>query len=79
MYGGFTTADMLGVKVGEELHSQLEGWRDVHEVIQFLKKRGAKIPTLGPEEWAALSTEGEADYSMTEETETMIWVPPSSM
>jgi glycerol-3-phosphate O-acyltransferase/dihydroxyacetone phosphate acyltransferase len=77
MYGGFTNA---GIKAEEEVHSPVEGWRDVHEVILFLKERGAKIPTLGPEEeWAALSTEGEGDYSAMDETETMVWVPPSSV
>ena len=39
-----------------------EGWRDAEEVITFLRKRGAKIPTLrqGPlkDEWA-LSSDGE--------------------
>jgi hypothetical protein len=69
MYGGFTTAS---IKDEEEVHSPAEGWRDVHEVIRFLKERGAKIPTLGPEEeWAALSAEGEGDYSAMDETETM--------
>jgi glycerol-3-phosphate O-acyltransferase / dihydroxyacetone phosphate acyltransferase len=77
MYGGFTNADTTGVKVEE---SPMEGWRDVQEVIRFLKERGAKIPTLGPEEeWAALSTEGEGDYSTMDETENMIRVPPSSI
>ena len=80
MYGGLTAAGMRGIKVEAEVHLPVEGWRDVHEVIRFLKKRGAKIPTLGPEEeWAALSTEGEGDCFTMEETETMVWVPPSSM
>jgi glycerol-3-phosphate O-acyltransferase / dihydroxyacetone phosphate acyltransferase len=76
MYGVFTHADIPEVKVED---SSIEGWRDVHEVIRFLKERGAKIPTLGPEEeWAALSTEGEGDYSTMDETEPMVWMPPSS-
>jgi hypothetical protein len=79
MYGGFTTTGSPGVKVEEEVDSPVEGWRDVHEVVQFLKKRGAKIPSLGPEEWAALSTEGEGDYPLTDETEPIGWVPSSSM
>ena len=56
MYGSFARA----VKV-EDMDSPVEGWRDVDEVIKFLKERGAKIPTSGYEEWAALSTDGEAD------------------
>lgn len=80
MYGGFTHTDMPEVKVEEGVQSPVEGWRDVHEVIRFLKERGAKIPSLGPEEdWAVLSTDGEGDYSTIDETEPMVWMPPSSM
>ncbi|KAG5715948.1 Glycerol-3-phosphate O-acyltransferase 2 [Termitomyces sp. T112] len=39
------------------------GWRDVHEIVQFLKQRGANIPVMQLSafdgEWAALSSEGE--------------------
>ncbi|KAG6842077.1 hypothetical protein C0991_002731 [Blastosporella zonata] len=57
---------------------EVEGWRDVHEVIRFLMRRGANIPVLDSDavdgEWAALSSEGEG-YT-TGEPETM-WVPSS--
>ncbi|CAA7263179.1 unnamed protein product [Cyclocybe aegerita] len=57
-----------------------EGWRYGGEVVTFLKKRGAKIPTLGQgpmkDEWAALSSEGEGDTT-GEETEEPVWVPRS--
>jgi len=38
------------------------GWRSAEEVVGFLRKKGAKFPTLGRRiegEWAALSSEGE--------------------
>ncbi|TFK44667.1 glycerol-3-phosphate-acyltransferase [Crucibulum laeve] len=57
-----------------------EGWRHAKEVIDFLKKRGAKIPTLGQDplaaEWAALSSEGEG-YTTSEEKDEPVWVPAS--
>lgn len=75
MYGTFTDDN----RVEGEGETPVGGWREVGEVIRFLKERGAKIPTLGPEEeWAALSTEGEGDYSMMDETEPVVWMPPSS-
>ncbi|RDB16781.1 Glycerol-3-phosphate O-acyltransferase 2 [Hypsizygus marmoreus] len=56
-------------------------WRDVHEVIQFLKKRGAKIPTLKQGaidgEWAALSSEAEGEGDSTVDDGEPIWVPRS--
>ncbi|KAF8644803.1 hypothetical protein AX16_008263 [Volvariella volvacea WC 439] len=38
-----------------------QGWRDAWEVIDFLRQRGAKIPSLGAgeSEWAALTSEAE--------------------
>ncbi|KDR75944.1 hypothetical protein GALMADRAFT_68407 [Galerina marginata CBS 339.88] len=54
-----------------------EGWRYASEVIAFLKKRGAKIPTLGHgplrDEWA-LSSEGEG-YTTGEEQEWARQIP----
>lgn len=56
-----------------------QGLRTSREVVEFLRKRGAKIPTLvGGEiegEWAALSSEGE--LSTAEEKEELVWVPPT--
>ena len=56
-FGGVSTVAKF--KVDEQ-----EGWRYAVEVITFLQKRGAKIPTLrqGPleDEWA-LSSDGEED------------------
>ena len=46
-----------------------EGLRNVHEIIGFLTRRGAKIPTLKQAsretEWAALLSEGEGEGNMT--------------
>jgi glycerol-3-phosphate O-acyltransferase/dihydroxyacetone phosphate acyltransferase len=59
-----------------------EGYRAVKEVVAFLRQKGAKIPTLrhGRLEgnWAAaLSSEGEDNYTTTDEKEDLVWVPPS--
>jgi glycerol-3-phosphate O-acyltransferase/dihydroxyacetone phosphate acyltransferase len=51
---------------GEDLGEKPMGWRSAKEVVAFLRKRGAKIPTLGrriEDEWAALSSEGEGEGS----------------
>ncbi|PPQ68204.1 hypothetical protein CVT25_015036 [Psilocybe cyanescens] len=54
-----------------------EGWRYASEIVTFLKKRGAKVPSLGQgpllDEWA-LSSEGEG-YTTGDEQEERIWVP----
>jgi len=59
--GGSTVVDLLTTTNGQET---IEGWRYVAEVITFLQKRGANIPTLrqGPleDEWA-YSSDGEGD------------------
>jgi glycerol-3-phosphate O-acyltransferase/dihydroxyacetone phosphate acyltransferase len=60
-------AERFGVKSKADLSAvadEQEGWRYAVEVVTFLQKRGAKIPTLrqGPleDEWA-LSSDGEED------------------
>ena len=60
-------AERFGVKSKVDLSAvtdKQEGWRYAVEVIAFLQKRGAKIPTLrqGPleDEWA-LSSDGEGE------------------
>jgi glycerol-3-phosphate O-acyltransferase/dihydroxyacetone phosphate acyltransferase len=74
MYGSFTTH---GTKADDE-NPIVEGWRDVDEVVRFLKERGAKIPSLGPEDdWAALGSEGEGYSPAAEETDSMVWETPS--
>ncbi|KAJ8078021.1 hypothetical protein PM082_000223 [Marasmius tenuissimus] len=50
-------------------HHEEQGWRYATEVMAFLRKRGAKVPSLKhragtEEEWAALSSDGE-DSSQT--------------
>jgi hypothetical protein len=58
--GGSMVVDLLTTN-GQET---IEGWRYVVEVIAFLQKRGAKIPTLrqGPleDEWA-YGSDGEGN------------------
>uniref|UniRef100_A0A8H7Y8D0 Phospholipid/glycerol acyltransferase domain-containing protein n=1 Tax=Psilocybe cubensis TaxID=181762 RepID=A0A8H7Y8D0_PSICU len=75
MYGG----DIVPSKSGAD-KDVTEGWRYASEVLTFLKKRGAKIPTLGQgplfDEWA-LSSEGEG-YTTGEEQEERIWVATNS-
>ncbi|KAL0956984.1 hypothetical protein HGRIS_003085 [Hohenbuehelia grisea] len=57
------------------------GWRNPAEVISFLRKRGAKIPSSGVHvegEWAALSSDPEVeDGTPVEEKDEMVWVPSS--
>lgn len=84
IYGGSTQPEVPGIEVESGSELQVEGWRDVREVIDFLKKRGAKVPTLGRAaadgEWAALSSEGEGDSYTTNDEDEMepVWVPTSS-
>jgi len=74
-----TYGHLVDVKSSETGDMETRGWRDVREVVRFLKHRGAKVPSLqiGPVEgeWAALSSEGES-FTTVDDTET-IWVPPS--
>ncbi|KAF5385969.1 hypothetical protein D9615_002530 [Tricholomella constricta] len=74
-YGQLTEA-----KESDTEDVELQGWRSVHEVVSFLKQRGAKIPVLQlgavEGEWAALSSEGEG-FSTMDESEPTVWVPPS--
>ncbi|KAG6832040.1 hypothetical protein H0H87_003021 [Tephrocybe sp. NHM501043] len=69
---------LVEVKSPETDALEVEGWRDVHEVVQFLTQRGAKIPVLRSNaddgEWAALSSEGEG-YTTADAERT--WVPPA--
>ncbi|KAF8070166.1 glycerol-3-phosphate-acyltransferase [Lyophyllum atratum] len=59
-----------------------QGWRDVHEVVAFLKQRGAKIPSLQvgvvEGEWAALSSEGES-YTAVDDAETVCVAPSGDL
>ncbi|TFK74279.1 glycerol-3-phosphate-acyltransferase [Pluteus cervinus] len=56
-YGDFATVP------GEDGEPLITGRRDAREVIEFLRKRGAKIPTTGSgeREWAVLSSDGEGE------------------
>lgn len=76
LYGELIEGDKVSEVTGL---AEMQGRRNVHEVIAFLRQRGAKIPTLkgGPieGEWAALSSEAEGDgYTTVEDTEP-VWVP----
>ncbi|KAJ8695889.1 hypothetical protein PTI98_005799 [Pleurotus ostreatus] len=60
--------------------SEPVGWRRASEVISFLTKRSAKVPSLsyrGDADWAALSSEGEGEDSEKEKDQAT-WVPSSS-
>jgi len=60
-----------------EAQQNVEGWRYATEVLAFLRKHGAKIPTLGEgpleDEWA-MSSEGEG-YITGDDQEEPLWVP----
>lgn len=54
----------------EEVQPEFQptGWRNAREVVGFLRKHGAKIPSLGHDiegEWAALASDAEGDASST--------------
>ena len=79
MFGGgiFTPSDNNANESIQEAQRSPEGWRYAAEVLAFLRKHGAIIPTLGQgpleDEWA-LSSEGEG-YATGEEQEEPMWVP----
>lgn len=79
MFGGgiFTPSDNNANESIQEAQRSVEGWRHAAEVLAFLRKHGAIIPTLGQgpleDEWA-LSSEGEG-YATGEEQEEPMWVP----
>lgn len=79
MYGGWRP-EGSGIKTTEEgVQSSPEprGWRDAREVIKFLRDRGAKIGDLGDKvegDWAAVSSDGEAEGLETETEADVIWV-----
>lgn len=82
MYGGGVkaSASVSGADgSAQEEQAGVEGWRYAWEVVSFLKKRGAKIPTLGSgpmeDDWA-LSSEGEG-YTTGEDGEEPVWVQRS--
>ncbi|KAL0572774.1 hypothetical protein V5O48_009187 [Marasmius crinis-equi] len=69
IYGGLEDTTRFGVSSGSgDLSDEPEGWRYATEVIAYLKKRGAKIPSMkravGTEEdWAVLTSDGEDSSS----------------
>ncbi|KAG7098271.1 hypothetical protein E1B28_000233 [Marasmius oreades] len=66
LYGGIDDNVFGGDKLEE-----VQGWRYASEVISFLQKRGAKIPSIKrnvaahEEEWAALTSDGEDSPAST--------------
>ncbi|KAI0821676.1 glycerol-3-phosphate-acyltransferase [Trametes gibbosa] len=56
-------------------------WRSAHEVVAFLKARGAKIAALHDRvegDWAALSSDGESfESEASPEKGDIQWVPPT--
>lgn len=70
------TQDGLGVEM------EPQGWRSAREVVEFLRKRGAKIASLthGIEgEWAAFSEEegspAEDSEAGVDKDDDMVWIP----
>ncbi|KAI0929779.1 hypothetical protein AcW1_008633 [Taiwanofungus camphoratus] len=87
-------ARAFGGQVEEELVSATEtaegieapaepmGWRSAREVVDFLRKRGARITALEDRiegDWAALSSDGEGDSDALlgegDKDEDVVWVP----
>ena len=85
-YGGFPeVANETPETDNQEKH--LVGWREAHEVLVFLRDRGARIATLesqiAKDYWAATASpfsdgeeEGETEYSSG--NEELVWVPPAT-
>ncbi|KAF8893430.1 hypothetical protein BD779DRAFT_1609793 [Infundibulicybe gibba] len=74
------TENVLSVPpTGAEAPTNPDGWRTAGEIVSFLRKRGANIPTTGhgliEGEWAALSSEGEETPA---EDQEITWVPPAT-
>jgi glycerol-3-phosphate O-acyltransferase / dihydroxyacetone phosphate acyltransferase len=77
-YSG-AAGEQAAAAVGNMGEEELIGWRNVSEVVSFLKARGGKIPTIGTPsglkqkdkayesgidgEWAAALSDGEGGYS----------------
>ena len=88
-YGGLVEeskgAEIKADGTSEDVLALPEGWRTAREVIDYLRARGGKIPRLGgvereEGEWAAaLSSDGETNYSGTATAdEELEWVPSSA-
>ena len=87
-YGGFNEVDVVSpdhVEANGNYEKQRLGWREAHEVLVFLRDRGARIATLeaqiAKDYWAATASpfsdaeeEGETEYSSG--NEDLVWVPP---
>jgi hypothetical protein len=75
-YGGHVEETLI--KREGEQEPEMQGWRQAREVIEFLRARGAKIPTLGhgplEGEWAALSSDTEG-LTPIEEKDEAVSVP----
>ncbi|EMD33764.1 hypothetical protein CERSUDRAFT_87104 [Gelatoporia subvermispora B] len=58
------------------------GWRTAREVVDFLRKRGARIAALEDRvegDWAALSSEGETEGDVVMgDADGVVWVAPGS-
>ncbi|KAI5889222.1 uncharacterized protein SCHCODRAFT_02510249 [Schizophyllum commune H4-8] len=83
--GAEIKADGTSASASEDVLALPEGWRTAREVIDYLRARGGKIPRLGGAEreegeWAAaLSSDGETNYSGTATAdEELEWVPSSA-
>ncbi|KAI3604698.1 glycerol-3-phosphate o-acyltransferase [Moniliophthora roreri] len=84
-YPGWSSSNSNGNNDAEIPEAEQECWRYATEVITFLKKRGAKFPSVGAsaartteEEWALLSSDGEGSSTPLEERGEIEWVTPKT-
>ncbi|GJE90098.1 glycerol-3-phosphate-acyltransferase [Phanerochaete sordida] len=78
-----STTNLAAEGVESVVEGEPRGWRDAHEVVQFLRERGAKIAQLRDRvagEWAAaLSSENEGETTDIDSgVEDLVWVPSGS-
>ncbi|EEB90564.1 hypothetical protein MPER_11210, partial [Moniliophthora perniciosa FA553] len=68
----------------ETSEAEQVGWRYTTEIISYLKKRGAKFPSVASvarateEEWALLSSDGEGTPTPLEEQGEIEWTTPKT-
>lgn len=81
---GRAPMSILETSEGVEVPEEPAGWRLAHEVISFLRVRGAKVAALDERvegDWAALSSDAEDSDAFIaggrEKEEDLAWVPSS--
>lgn len=79
-YGGVEPQPAQDLDTTEDVLLETVGWRHAREVVDFLRKRGARVAQLEERvegDWAALSSEGDQDSdSVDAEKDDLVFVAP---